>query len=173
MEPKSDHFGYHKLQELTKACRINGLPVTPQRQAVLEALAERTDHPSADELFEQVKKQLKGISRTTVYRVLDTLVRIGVVQRISTEEARARFDADTRRHHHILCMGCGKLSDLGGIDLGDMGNLIPDQDKMKGFRLFNYSLQFTGLCAECLANAEFSPSPAKATSTLKKYKEKP
>ncbi|OHB26082.1 MAG: hypothetical protein A2X84_07580 [Desulfuromonadaceae bacterium GWC2_58_13] len=160
---KSDHFGYHKMQELTKACRINGLPVTPQRQAILEALAGRSDHPSADELFDEVRKQLKGISRTTVYRVLETLVRIGVVQRIGTEEARARFDADTRRHHHILCMGCGKLSDLKGIDIGE---LMPDSAEVAGFRIFNYSVQFTGLCAECLASAEVSSLPARATTTL-------
>jgi Fur family peroxide stress response transcriptional regulator len=160
---KPDHFGYHKNQELTKFCRINGLPVTPQRQAVLEALAGRTDHPSADELFDEVRKQLKGISRTTVYRVLETLVRIGVVQKIGTEEARARFDADTRRHHHILCLGCGRLSDLKGIDIGE---LMPEQAEADGFRLFNYAVQFTGLCTECLASGELSQAPANPMKPL-------
>jgi Fur family peroxide stress response transcriptional regulator len=142
MNSKPEYFAYHKIQELAKGCRINGLPVTPRRQAVLDALAGRSDHPSADELFDEVKKQLKGISRTTVYRVLETLVRIGVVQKIGTEEARARFDADTHRHHHILCMGCGKRDDLNGINISE---LMPDQPDVDGFRLFNYSVQFTGL----------------------------
>ncbi len=162
MTNKPDLFGYHKMQELAKACRINGLPVTPQRQAILEALAGRNDHPSADELFNEVRKQLKGISRTTVYRVLETLVRVGVVQKIGTEEARARFDADTRKHHHILCMGCGKLNDLKGVTIGE---LMPDHPDVDGFRLFNYTVQFTGLCAECLANAEFTQAPAKPLTT--------
>jgi Fur family peroxide stress response transcriptional regulator len=162
MTIKSDLFGYHKMQELAKACRINGLPVTPQRQAILEVLASRSDHPSADELFEGVKKQLAGISRTTVYRVLDTLVRVGVVQKIGTEEARARFDADTRRHHHILCMGCGKLSDLIGVNIAELMPKHPDVD---GFRLFNYTVQFTGLCAECLTTTEVSQTPASPITT--------
>jgi Fur family peroxide stress response transcriptional regulator len=158
MTIKPDLFGYHKMQELTSACRINGLPVTPQRQAILEVLAGRSDHPSADELFEEVRIKLKGISRTTVYRVLETLVRVGVVQKIGTEEARSRFDADTRRHHHIICMGCGKLSDLKGVTIAELMPKHPDVD---GFRLFNYAVQFTGLCAECLATTEVYQAPAK------------
>ncbi|WP_432822301.1 Fur family transcriptional regulator [Trichloromonas sp.] len=169
MNKKPDQFGYHKLRELSQGCRINGLPVTPQRQAVLEALAGRNDHPSADELFDEVKKQLKGISRTTVYRVLETLVRIGVVQKIGTEQARARFDADTRRHHHILCMGCGKLSDLVGVNIAE---LMPERPDVDGFRLFNYSVQFTGLCSECLTGSDAPQPPARPVSTKINKEEK-
>lgn len=162
MNKKNNQFGYHKMQELTQSCRINGLPLTPQRQAVLEALAGMSDHPSADELFDEVKKLRKGISRTTVYRVLDTLVQIGVVQKIGTEEPRSRFDADTRRHHHILCMGCGKLSDLVGVTIEE---LMPDRPDVDGFRLFNYAVQFTGLCNECLSATEHSNHPSRAVTT--------
>lgn len=151
MNKKAEYFISTKMQELAKACRLNGLPLTPQRRAILETLAGRKDHPSADELFDEVKARFEGISRTTVYRVLDTLVKIGVVQKINTHEARARFDADTTRHHHLLCIGCGMLGDLGEWRIDD---LSPDHINLNGFRLMDFSIQFTGLCAECLAGAE-------------------
>lgn len=151
MKQPTEHFAFFKNQELVAACRINGLPVTPQRKAVLEALAGRDDHPSADELYEQARKQLRGLSRTTVYRVLDTLVKIGVVHKLSTQEARSRFDADTRRHPHVLCVGCGKLHDLDGVS---MDEILPSLPQPKDFRLLDYSIQFTGLCADCQTRTE-------------------
>ncbi len=148
MKSQQTHYAYLKIQELTKACRLNGLPVTPQRQAVLEALARRNNHPSADELFEDVKLLIPGISRTTVYRVLETLVKIGVAQKISTHESRARFDADTSRHAHLICVGCGLLIDFDGCDDLD---LMRNQRDNHGFLLLDYSIQFTGLCPDCLS----------------------
>jgi Fur family peroxide stress response transcriptional regulator len=159
MKSHETHYAYLKIQELTKACRLNGLPVTPQRQAVLEALARRDNHPSADELFEDVKLTIPGISRTTVYRVLETLVKIGVAQKIGTHESRARFDADTSRHAHLICVGCGLLIDFDGFEARD---LMRNTQDSHGFRLLNYSVQFTGLCPDCLNGM----APARTTGTF-------
>lgn len=167
MKRPNDHYAYLKMQELAKFCRLNGLPVTPQRQAVLEALAKRDDHPSADDLFDEVKGTIPGISRTTVYRVLETLVKIGVAQKIGTHESRARFDADTSRHPHLVCVGCGLLLDCGEIQIGD---LMPADVELRGFRLLGYSVQFTGLCADCLAGGAVptkNPGGGPATITPK------
>ncbi len=142
----SQEFRQQKISELARACRENGLPLTPQRQTVLEALAGRSDHPSADELFDEVKDRLRGISRATVYRVLETLVRLGVARRISTSEARARFDAHCGRHHHVQCARCGKVEDLNDLPLDD---LMPENTFQGGFRLLDYSVQFSGLCTDC------------------------
>ncbi|MDY0270865.1 Fur family transcriptional regulator [Trichloromonas sp.] len=159
MKSHQAHYAYLKIQELTKSCRLNGLPVTPQRQAVLEALARRNNHPSADELFEDVKLLIPGISRTTVYRVLETLVKIGVAQKISTHESRARFDADTSRHAHLICVGCGLLIDFNGCEDLD---LMRNQRDNHGFHLLDYSIQFTGLCPDCLSGM----APPRTSGTL-------
>jgi Fur family peroxide stress response transcriptional regulator len=91
-----------KEKELEQICREHGLSMTIQRRAILENLVGRNDHPTADQIYDSIKDQLKGISRTTVYRVLETLVSVGLARKISNPESKARFDADTSRHHHAL-----------------------------------------------------------------------
>ena len=63
-----------KLRQFEALCRSKRLPLTVQRRAIFEAVLERDDHPAADQVFEVVKERIPGVSRTTVYRVLDTLV---------------------------------------------------------------------------------------------------
>ena len=65
-----------RLQEFEALCRERGSPLTVQRRDILKAILERDDHPSADQIYETVKDRIPGLSRTTVYRVLDTLVEL-------------------------------------------------------------------------------------------------
>jgi Fur family peroxide stress response transcriptional regulator len=139
-------FVSEKMVRLETLCREQGLPLTVQRRAILENLAARTDHPTADQVYDAVKGIVRGVSRTTVYRVLETLVGLGVVTRVSNPEARARFDADTARHHHLLCAGCGSVRDchderLNGIE-------VP-AEVADGFEVKDFSLAITGLCGAC------------------------
>lgn len=139
-------FKESKLQALEAGCRQNGFAMTVQRRVIMEALAERTDHPTADQLYDTVKGRLRGISRTTVYRVLETLVGIGVAQKISNPEAKARFDADTERHHHAVCSRCQRVSDIHDPQL----NALPmPAGEIGGFTITDYSINFSGLCADC------------------------
>ncbi|BBA71692.1 Peroxide-responsive repressor PerR [Geobacter sulfurreducens] len=139
-------FKQSKLQALEAGCRQNGLAMTVQRRVIMEALAERTDHPTADQLYDTVKGRLRGISRTTVYRVLETLVGIGVAQKISNPEAKARFDANTERHHHAVCSRCQRVSDIHDPQL----NSLPmPAGEIGGFVITDYSINFSGLCADC------------------------
>lgn len=122
--------------------------MTTQRRVVMAALASRSDHPTADDMYEAVHETLPAISRTTVYRVLDAFVSMGIVRRISGQEARARFDADTGRHHHVQCVDCGAVADCRdrAMDALPMPAAVP-----AGFRILDYSISYTGLCATCTA----------------------
>lgn len=143
---QKNQFKESKLQALEDGCRQNGFAMTVQRRVIMEALAERTDHPTADQLYDTVKGRLRGISRTTVYRVLETLVGIGVAQKISNPEAKARFDADTDRHHHAVCSQCQRVSDVHDSRL----NSLPmPASEIGGFAITDYSINFSGLCADC------------------------
>lgn len=133
-------------KDFESACRKNGLALTVQRRAICEALACRKDHPTADQVYEDIKAKLKGVSRTTVYRVLDTLVSIGVAKRISIPDSKARFDGDTQRHHHLTCMKCGTVFDLHDESLN---NLQTSLDIGTGFEIMDYSITFSGLCSGC------------------------
>lgn len=140
-------FKAQKLRDLEEQCRRNGLAMTVQRRVVLDALAERTDHPSADQLYDAVRGRLRGISRTTVYRVLETLVGIGVVLKISNPESKARYDANAERHHHIHCIHCQKIQDVHNpaICLSQM-----PAETEAGFTVLDYSINFSGVCPDCM-----------------------
>jgi Fur family transcriptional regulator, peroxide stress response regulator len=122
------------------------VPMTVQRRIVLEALARRDDHPTADQLLEDVREDFPSMSRSTVYRVLDTLVRIGLAVKTSHPGAAVRFDPTTERHHHLICLHCEKMVDLHEPELDALG--LPDARRL-GFEIRDYSIHFRGLCADC------------------------
>jgi Fur family peroxide stress response transcriptional regulator len=139
-------FVASKLKLMEERCRENRLSLTVQRRAILENLSSRTDHPTADQIYAAIQDRISGVSRTTVYRVLETFVQLGLARKISNPEAKARFDADTSRHHHAACMACEKVIDIDA-------RLIPDIDlqgaDIDDFEVFDCSVVAVGLCRDC------------------------
>jgi Fur family peroxide stress response transcriptional regulator len=133
-------------EELESICRRKGLRLTYQRKAILTALAGRTDHPTADQLFEQIHADLPEVSRTTVYRVLEKLVGAGVARMVSHPGSTARFEALNSRHHHLACRRCGLLADIVTPGLNELP--LPSTRGL-GFRIEDYSIQFMGICSDC------------------------
>jgi Fur family transcriptional regulator, peroxide stress response regulator len=133
-----------KLEELETVCRTQGVPLTIQRRVILEALVSRDDHPTADDIWEAVRVRMPDLSRTTAYRALDTLVRLGLAVKICHPGSSARFDAKTRRHHHLVCVTCERVLD---IDAPTLDKLALPVDK--GFEITDYSVHFRGVCASC------------------------
>ena len=140
-----------RLAEFEAECRRRGLAVTIQRRAVFEEIAGRKDHPTADQVYDAVIGRLRGLSRTTVYRVLETLVEAGFARKVHHAGGVVRFDPMTARHHHLVCESCGRL-----VDVDD--SLVPPlrlpAASGTGFRIRDYSVSFTGLCPACSRRAE-------------------
>jgi len=137
---------HNRVREFEELCHQRSIPVTVQRRAVYGALVGVTTHPSADEVYELVKDLLPGISRTTVYRVLDRLVTMGVVNRLPHPSSACRFDGNTQRHHHLVCRDCGEVQDV--FDRKYDALPMPT-GRHAGFRTEDYSIVFTGLCNGC------------------------
>ncbi|HXY19838.1 MAG TPA: transcriptional repressor [Gemmatimonadales bacterium] len=151
-----------RTQQLEAACRAHGLPVTVQRRRIFAALAGRTDHPTPDQVYAAVKRTLPGVSRTTVYRVLDTLVRVGVLAKALSPSAASRVDPRTSRHHHLVCRRCDRMFD---VDEDAVQHRIrPPDVRRRGFAIQGYSIYFTGLCAACRKNAPPAPPPQGAAT---------
>jgi Fur family peroxide stress response transcriptional regulator len=131
-------------------CHEQGLPLTVQRREILIAVLERDDHPTADQVYDSVKDRIRGLSRTTVYRVLETLVGLGMIRRLHHPGASARFDGKTRRHHHLVCRMCHQVIDVESPSLDDL-QLSPKQ--RRGFQIEDYSVHFIGICARCSEKA--------------------
>jgi Fur family peroxide stress response transcriptional regulator len=136
-----------RLQRLETLCRQRGLAMTVQRRRILELVLDRKDHPTADQIYESAKKHLPDVSRTTVYRVLNTLVDVGVITKACSWGAATRFDPVTHRHHHLVCVHCEKLIDIEDgsfrhrVELPDVGDLP--------FKIQSFCIQFFGVCAAC------------------------
>lgn len=140
-----------RLEQFEAACRAHGLPVTVQRRRIFEALCDRTDHPTPEEVYAAVKDTLPGVSRTTVYRVLETLVKLGVLAKACTPGAVTRVDPRTHRHHHLVCQRCDRLFD---VDEEAVEHRIrPPDVGQRGFAIQGYSIYFTGLCVACQEKA--------------------
>lgn len=143
MEPESKS---RRIEQFARACRARGLPVTTQRRTVLEMILDREDHPTADQVYEQVRARLPSLSRTSVYRILDTLVRFGVITKICHPGAATRFDPKIHQHHHLICMHCEKILDLESQRLD---NITWPDVRGSGFTISDYHIHFRGICADC------------------------
>ncbi len=140
-----------KFRRLEAGCRASGLSLTHQRRTLLRCLVRRSDHPTADQLYEELQNDVGGLSRTTVYRILETFVRAGLVTKISSPQAKARFDANTGKHHHLVCEQCGRVADLFDSGLNLRG--LPEENS-SGFIIYDYEITFNGLCPHCQSIGE-------------------
>ena len=143
---KSPQFTQNKMSRFEQLCREQGVPLTIQRRVILESLAVREDHPTADQVFEDVASKLPGLSRTTVYRVLETLVDMGVIHKASHLGSAARYDPNTERHHHLTCLSCHRVIDL---EEKSLSSLRFSHAKAGDFEILDYSVHFRGYCGDC------------------------
>ena len=133
--------------QLTAAFRAAGLRTTPQRYAVLEHLARRSVHATAEEIFSAVNRSDPRASRATVYNSLRSLERAGLVREVVSEGKAARYDAALCRHHHFFCERCGAVEDIDWFDL-PAAVAVP---ALGGRKVKHYDIVFRGLCEHCAA----------------------
>jgi Fe2+ or Zn2+ uptake regulation protein len=137
-----------RIELFSARCRETGIPLTPQRRAVLEAVLALELHPTADQVHERVVAALPDVSRATVYRALETLVASGVITKLSHPGRAVRFDPRTERHHHLTCLGCDTVIDLDDERFDSLP--IPDTSAF-GFAVADFCVQLRGLCTACQA----------------------
>lgn len=123
--------------------------LTPQRRAVLDVLTAACDHPTAAEVYARVRRSSPGIGAATVYRALALLVAGGAALELNLGDQAARFDANTRRHDHLVCDACGQVVD---IDVPLPPLLTTQVAARTGFAVTSYDLQLRGYCPTCRTN---------------------
>ncbi len=101
-----------KTQLFIERCRKAGLRVTPQRIAIYRELLQSSKHPSAEMLYDKVKRIFPSISLDTVNRTLATLSGIGLAFVVEGSGGPKRYDANPARHQHFRCVGCGRIVDF-------------------------------------------------------------
>ena len=106
----------------------------------------RLDHPSAQEILEDVRKRYPHISRGTVYRNLNLLEKDGLVKRLFFPDSPDRFDIDTKPHNHVRCIRCGRIFDLKSDGLKNVDRQMEEET---GFLIKGHSITFLGVCPAC------------------------
>lgn len=133
-------------QDIKEKFRRSGYTLTSQRRAVLEALEGAQGHPSAEEVYLMVKKKNPRVALGTVYQALSVLEEIGVIGSKRWAESPTRYDMNTDPHLDVHCCGCGGVSEVPGIELGDLESRI---QRNTPYEIKSTRLVVEGYCPEC------------------------
>lgn len=120
-----------------------------QRDAIIDKLSGRRDHPTAETLYRELKLDNPSLSLATVYRNLKQLESWGDIVSISTSGA-SRYDFNTRPHSHFFCIECGAVCDLDD----DNEEFVRMADKKYDGTVLSCSANFFGICPECLSKVK-------------------
>lgn len=125
---------------------IESAGLTKQRQAVLKVIRESDRHLTANEVFEDARRVLPGISFATVYNSLRYLKQEGLIGEVRYGMDAARYDRKLTRHDHAFCNNCGELVDL---ELPIPQSLLEEATVRSQFKAESIELTLRGLCPEC------------------------
>jgi len=136
-----------RVEELSGALRSAGFRLTHQRLEVVREVASTDAHPDAEWVFSRVRERVPTVSLDTVYRTLGTLSDLGLVNRVAGVSGAARYDANTSRHHHFVCIRCGLIRDIESSELDELG--IPAPAAALG-SVNGVEVRFSGVCRSCV-----------------------
>ncbi len=139
-----------RVAEFANACRRNGVRATHQRTEIFRELSSTEEHPDAETLYARVRRRIPAVSLDTIYRTLRMLEGKGVISRVGSIRDRARFDANSERHHHFVCSECGLVGDVYSETL-DRVTAPPGISAMGGVQSVHVELR--GLCRRCQRKA--------------------
>jgi Fur family peroxide stress response transcriptional regulator len=138
------------MEEFLDRLREKGIVLTHQRLAILRFLAETKDHPTASEIYEELRKEYPTISQATVYSTLELLRKVGQIRELSIRGDKACFDPGGRPHYHLFCRRCRRVLDV-------QISCPPLEDaSLEGHRVEEVQLYLYGVCADCLDTTEMS-----------------
>lgn len=124
-----------------------GLRLTAPRRAVLAVLEAAPDHLTAAEVWRKARARCPDLGRATVYRTLETLVRLGVLRPLYLGDGlELRYAPAVGGHHHLLCADCGAVVEFDDCPLGDLEATLAART---GFRIHGHLLELYGRCPSC------------------------
>jgi len=128
--------------------------MTRQRRVILEELRKLHSHPTADEVYDSVRKRVPRISLGTVYRNLEILSQWGLAQKLDLAGTPRRFDGSLEDHYHVRCVRCGEVEDVPIEPLPDLDESIRSNTD---FEIIGHRLNFLGFCPKCSSGASRPP----------------
>lgn len=148
-----------KLKDLRGRLSEKNYKMTPQRKEILQIFIESNEdkHLSAEEVYELLKQKDFDFGLATVYRNVELLNKLGILNRIEFGDGRTRYELSAanpqlHQHHHLICLKCKKIIEFEEDLLDDLEEHI---SKKSGFKILNHEVKFFGYCADCRNEVEF------------------
>ncbi|SDL64368.1 Fur family transcriptional regulator [Sediminibacillus halophilus] len=145
----------HRIDRIKKQLHAQSYKLTPQREATVRVLLEREeDHLSAEDVYLLVKEKAPEIGLATVYRTLELLSELKIVDKINFGDGVSRYDlrkeGAAHFHHHLVCMECGSVEEIEDDLLEDVEKIVQND---WGFQVKDHRLTFHGVCKNCQLEA--------------------
>ena len=134
--------------QLKRVLKKEGLRYTQQRQSVWDELCATNEHRDAEEIYLAIRQSGLNVSRATVYRTIDVLVKNKMVRKLELGDGRARYEhkVNATHHDHLICIQCGKIEEF-------MDEVIESRQdeivKKFGYKLVRHIHQLFIICSEC------------------------
>ncbi|BBI32906.1 ferric iron uptake transcriptional regulator [Cohnella abietis] len=155
-----------QMEKINRQLTAKGYKLTPQREITLKVLLEnQKDHLSAEDVFMLVRTQFPNIGLATVYRTLELLAELHIVQKVNFGDGVARFDlrleGHEHMHHHLVCNVCGALEEIEDDWLLEIEQKVARE---YGFKVTDHRLDFMGNYQVCKNNSKACKKMSKAVS---------
>jgi len=153
----------NQSQRIVEALERAGYQATPNRRLVADLVASTNGHFTAADLLERGRREQVKIGRATVFRALDVLASLNVVERLdlpSGAHAYVVCEPD-KHHHHLVCSGCGRSEDVAD---GELGALVDEIGRRHGYLIESHRLELFGTCPACTATPEAGPAAGGASA---------
>ncbi|EAX46776.1 ferric uptake regulator, Fur family [Thermosinus carboxydivorans Nor1] len=139
------------MAELRQRFSERQYKLTPQRQIILQAFIDHQDkHLSAEDVYTIVRKQSPEIGLATVYRTLELLSDLEILQKLDFGDGRSRYEINEtntpHHHHHLICLSCGKVKEFEDDLLETLEAVIARKSR---FKIVDHQVKFYGYCREC------------------------
>lgn len=132
------------INEIRNKLSDNGLRVTPQRVAVMEAIIRMNNHPTAEQIIHFLQKHHPNIAVGTVYKILEVLEKSHLIARVKTDSDIMRYEASSGPHHHLYCAESDKIEDYFDENLTRLLDEYFARHHIPGFKIEDIKLQLIG-----------------------------
>jgi Fur family ferric uptake transcriptional regulator len=125
------------------------LRMTKQKALIIDELKKVKTHPTAQDVYEMVKKTMPNVSLGTVYRNLEALSERGEIQRLAYNPGKRRYDGNALNHPHLCCRVCGRVDDMPD-DAAFDEEIMKTITDVCGYKITDFSMELFGICPQCL-----------------------
>jgi Fur family ferric uptake transcriptional regulator len=140
----------NQTERIVGALERAGYQATPNRRLVAELVAATGGHFTAAELLERGRRERVNIGRATVFRALELLTSLHVVERLDLPSGSHAYVVcdPNEHHHHLVCSTCGRSEDVAD---GELARLVDEIGQRNGYRIESHRLELFGTCPSCAA----------------------